>query len=298
MTHFTDRRTVLAGLAALPVIAATPLAAAPVQRPYNLRMVMSGHSLTDPLPPPLEIMVRSAGKAEALGMVIDRSTIPGSAMEFRWNNDLNLPIDARRDIAKYELLVLTERVTVLATIQHHGTLDWAVTWVKHAWENGNNGKGAETVLYASWIDIDSGPDKDIAGKDTEEGLLPFRERLEVEMGHWEDIAAHVNANLPPGCPVVRMIPGPKVMAAVYDAIAAGTAPGLTQMQDLFEDTIHVNAKGAFLIALAHFAVIYGRDPKEIALLRGEPGWPSPEQQEWMKTLVWDVCRAYPGSGLA
>ena len=31
--------------------------------------------------------------------------------------------------------------------------------------------------------------------------------------------------------------------------------------------------GAFLIALAHYAVIYGRDPREIPKLHGEPGWP-------------------------
>jgi hypothetical protein len=298
MTHSPHRRAVLAGLAALPAIAATPLRADPARRPFNLRMVMSGHSLTDPIPDPLEAIVKAAGGNETRGMVIDRSTIPGSAMEFRWNHEMDLEIDARRDIADYELLVLTERVTVLATIQYHDSLDWAVRWVKHAWENGNGGKGAETVLYASWIDLESGPDKEIYGKDTEEGLLPFRQRLDVELGHWEDIAAHVNANLPSGCPVVRMIPGPKVMAAVYDAIEAGSAPGLSRIEDIFEDDIHVNAKGAFLIALAHFAVIYGRDPREIPALRGEPGWPSAEQQEWMKSLVWDVCRAYPGSGLA
>ncbi|HLQ20256.1 MAG TPA: hypothetical protein VK146_14885 [Tabrizicola sp.] len=259
---------------------------------------MSGHSLTDPIPQPLEVMVRAGGGKDALGMLIDKSTIPGSPMDWRWNHDMELEISARRDIANYQLLVLTERVTVLATILSHNSPEMALSWVRHAWEQGNGGKGAATVLYASWIDLKSGPDKDIEGNDTEEGLLPFRERLDVEMGHWEEILAHVNANLPAGCPVVPMIPGPKVMAAVYDAIAAGNAPGLSRMEELFEDEIHVNAKGAFLIALAHYAVIYGQDPREIPVLRGEPGWPSSEQQDWMKALVWDVCRAYGGSGLA
>jgi hypothetical protein len=108
----------------------------------------------------------------------------------------------------------------------------------------------------------------------------------------------VNANRPAGSPRMRVIPGPKIMAAVYDAIAAGTAPGLKRMQDLFEDTIHPNAMGAYLIALAHYAVIYGRDPRALPNLRGEPGWPTAEQADWMKALIWDVLRAYPDSGLA
>lgn len=297
MSRFPDRRSVLAGIAALPALGSASFADAGRERPFDLRVVMSGHSLTDPIPGPLIAMVQAAGGAASGGMAIDRSTIPGSPMEIRWNNSMNLEIDARRDIANYDLLVLTERVTVLLTIQWHDSLGMALTWVKHAWENGNHGKGAQTVLYASWITLDSGPDRQIEGNDTPEGLLPFRERLDVEMVHWQEIADHVNANRPAGCPFVQMIPGPKIMARVYDEIAAGTAPGLKAITDIFEDDIHVNPKGAFLISLAHFAVIYGRDPRIIPPLRGDPGWPSAEQQEWMKALVWDVVRAYPDSKL-
>lgn len=297
MSRFPDRRSVLAGMVALPALGSESLADAARERPFNLRVVMSGHSLTDPIQVPLIAMVQAAGGAASDGMAIDRSTIPGSPMEIRWNNSMNLEIDARRDIANYDLLVLTERVTVLATIQWHDSLGMALTWVKHAWENGNDGKGAQTVLYASWITLDSGPDRQIEGNDTPEGLLPFRERLDVEMVHWQEIADHVNGNRPNGCPLVQMIPGPKIMARVYDEIAAGTAPGLKTITDIFEDDIHVNPKGAFLISLAHFAVIYGRDPRIIPPLKGEPGWPSAAQQEWMKALVWDVVRAYPGSEL-
>jgi hypothetical protein len=36
----------------------------------------------------------------------------------------------------------------------------------------------------------------------------------------------------------------------------------------------------------------------VPALRGEPGWPTPEQAKWMKELVWEVLAAYPDSGLA
>ncbi|MFN3993490.1 MAG: hypothetical protein ACK4IU_11350 [Tabrizicola flagellatus] len=296
MAEFPSRRSVLAGLAALPAIAGGAVGAGPAERPFNLRIVMSGHSLTDPIPHPLEILVRAAGGQQSRGMKIDLSTIPGSPAEHRWDNDLNLPVDARRDIAKYDLLVLTERVAVRATLEWHHADKIALKWFEHAWKNGRGGKGAETVYYASWISLGSGTPSE--WDNSEDQKIPFRERLDVEMSAWQSIADFVNANRPKDSPRMRVIPGPKIMAAVYDAIQAGTAPGLSRMQELFEDDIHVNAKGAFLIALAHYAVIYGRDPREIPGLRGEPGWPSAAQQAWMKEVVWTVVSAYPDSGLA
>jgi hypothetical protein len=299
MTAYPHRRSVLAGLAAFPLVA-TGVGRAETggEIPFNLRIVMSGHSLTDPLPGPLGTIVKAAGGAATRGMKLDISTIPGSTARLRWEPDVSLPVDARRDIAGYDVLVLTERVPVRSALQWEDAREVARKWVDHAWTSGNGGKGAATIYYASWVDIRSGPGNTDDYDMPDERQIPFRERLDLEMGSWQEIADFVNQNRPDGSPPMRVIPGPKLMAAVFDAIAAGTAPGLGAMQDLFEDTIHVNAKGAFLIALAHFAVIYGRDPRTAPALRGEPGWPNAEQQVWMKALVWDVLRAYPDSGLA
>ncbi|MFM7333940.1 MAG: hypothetical protein ACKO1H_05935 [Tabrizicola sp.] len=300
MSDLVHRREVLAGLSCLPLVGSAMAARAEtgLERPLNLRVIMSGHSLTDPVPHPLKILVLAAGGPKSRGMVIDNSSIPGSTAKFRWVHELDLPIDARRDIANYDLLVLTERVSVRSAIKWEEATKYAQQWFEHAWSEGKGGKGAETIYYASWVDIRSGPGNTDAYDAEDERQIPLRERLDLEMGSWQDVADQVNANRPAGSPPMRVIPGPKIMAAVIDAIAAGTAPDLTQIQDLFEDTIHPNAKGGYLIALAHFAVIYGRDPRTIPNVRGEPGWPTAEQADWMKALVWDVLRAYPGSGLA
>lgn len=299
MPAHPHRRSVLAGLAASPFFSARiGQAETGRERPFNLRVVMSGHSLTDPLPQPLSIMVQAAGGAGSRGMLIDSSTIPGSTAKLRWQPDMMLPVDAKRDIANYDMLVLTERVPVRSALQWEDARDIALKWFDYAWTKGNSGNGAETVYYASWIGIKSGPGNTDEYDLPDERQIPFRDRLDLEMGTWQDIADHVNRNRPAGSPPMRVVPGPKLMAAVFDAIKAGTAPGLSAMQDLFEDEIHPNAKGAFLIALAHFAVIYGRDPRTVPALRGKPGWPSPEQADWMKSLVWEVLRAYPDSGLA
>ena len=295
MPFHPDRRSVLSGLAALPVLARPGRAQAGPERPFDLRVIMSGHSLTDPIPGPLTAMVQAAGGGASKGMKMDADTVPGSPIEHRWENRGRTP-DSREDIANYDVLVLTERTTVRPTMQFHHTKELALAWFDLAWTKGNGGRGAETVLYASWIPVTSGPGNPDPN-DSEEKIIPFRERLELEMGSWQEIVDHVNRNRVSGSPPMRAIPGPLVMAATFDAIAAGTAPGLTSMTDLFSDDIHVNDLGAFLIALAHFAVIYGRDPRSIPDLRGEGNWPRRDQADWMKQLVWDVVRAYPDSGL-
>lgn len=297
MSPFPNRRQVLAGLAATPALSMSALAETATEYPLDLRVVMSGHSLTDPIPGPLAIMVTAAGGPKE-GLVIDLSTIPGSPAEHRWDNDLNLPIDARRDIANYDVLVLTERVPVRSTAKWHHSHDIALKWFERAWKDGNGGRGAKTVYYASWIGVESGPGNKDPYDLPDEQLIPFRERLDLEMGDWQDIANFVNKNRPKDSPPMRVIPGPKVMAAIFDGIAAGTAPGLSAMRELFEDNIHPNSLGAYPIALAHFAVIYGRDPRTVPTMRGVSGWPTAQQQDWFKDLVWNVVRAYPDSGFA
>ena len=76
---------------------------------------------------------------------------------------------------------------------------------------------AETVLYASWVSIDSGKPSD--SDDSDDQKLPFRERLDVEMGDWQAIADFVNAQRPAGSPPMRAIPGPLIMAAIFDCSA-------------------------------------------------------------------------------
>ncbi len=251
------------------------------QTPPNARVVMSGHSLTDPIPPMLRPMVQALG---GRGAVIDQSTLPGSPMDWRWNNPAQ-PVDARTAMARYDLLVLTERVPLLNTMEYHNSADWALRWARHAWDN-----GAATVLYASWISLNTGPG---STDDTLEAAIPFRERLEVEQARWLEIRDHVNANRPTGMPEMVMVPGPRIMAALYDAIAAGHAPGLGDISDLFEDDIHVNEIGAYVMALAHLAVIYGLDPRDVPMGLGRVAVPDPALARWLQDLVVAVVAQSP-----
>ncbi len=259
------------------------------ERPLTLRVVQSGHSLTDGIMAPLKFLVASEG---ARGAMIDKSTIPGSPIDWRWNNsDRNNPTDARYNISRYDVLVLTERAPLTMTMPSHKSPVDALRWFTHAWNEGNGGQGAETILYASWANIDSGPDFENPYKDPD-GHIPFRERLPREMRGWEGIQSYVNENRPAGTPPMRIIPGPRLMAAIYDEIEAGRAPGLTDISDLFADGIHLSRIGEYFMALAHFAVIYERDPRGLQNFDEV----SPEQAIWMQDLVWRILTEYNTHG--
>lgn len=259
-------------------------------KPLGLRIIQSGHSLTDPIPERLIVMLRAMG--EELPVVV-RSTIPGSPMDWRWNNPATP--DARATIGKYDLLVLTERTSLSNTMPFHNSEKQALQWFTHAWSKGNGGAGAETVLYATWVTLASGPDAENPYNDSE-NHIPWRERLPLELARWEQIMDYVNQNRPEGAPPMRMIPGPLLMLAMDDAIKQGKAPGLTDISDLFGDEIHINDVGTYLIALAHYAVIYGRDPRELPdRINNDP---RPELAAFMQELVWQVVTDYERTGLS
>lgn len=293
-----DRRALLGAACALPALALARGAAAAGtdQDLFALRVIQSGHSLTDPIVPMLNAFLTGLGVPVSRPQRITKSTIPGSPMEIRWRDGLHpADADARRDIADYDVLVVTERVSLSTTLPWHDSEGYALRYFENSWSRGRGGEGAETILYASWIDVKSGPDA-VDWNNDPEVHIPFRERLPLEMARWQQIADYVNENRPEGSPRMRVIPGPLIMAAVYDAIAAGTAPGLTSIEQLFGDTIHVNETGAYLIALAHFGVIYNRDPRMVPSRIGGMGPANPATAEWMKELVHEVLLDYPDAG--
>lgn len=288
-----DRRTVLRGASMLPILGlAGRASAAAAHDRFSLRVVQSGHSLTDPIVPMLNAILAAEGVPTSRPQRVERSTIPGSPMEWRWSNRIEPGPDARHDIADYDVLVLTERVSLANTMPWHDSLNMALRWFENSWSRGNGGKGAQTVLYASWVEVDSGPGNANPHKDPE-AHIPFRARLPLEMERWQSIADHVNAHRPDGSPSMRVIPGPLVMAAAHDAIAAGKAPGISAIEELFEDNIHVNDAGAYLIALAHFGVLYDVDPRTLTGGTGGMGTRDPATAGWMRQLVHEVLLAYP-----
>jgi hypothetical protein len=70
-------------------------------------------------------LIASAGMRQP---VVDKSTIPGSPMDWRWENPARSnPADAR-----YGILILNERVPLSGTMPWHNSTDFALRWFNHA----------------------------------------------------------------------------------------------------------------------------------------------------------------------
>ena len=91
-----------------------PRVAPVAPRPLDLRVILSGHSLTDPIGQVLSRLVETAGGPPDR---IALSTIPGAPMDWRWNNRTQTP-DAREDIAAFERYLANQGTAIVKVFLH------------------------------------------------------------------------------------------------------------------------------------------------------------------------------------
>ncbi len=194
---------------------------------------------------------------------------------------------------RYDALVLTEMVELKDAIRWHDSSQHLARWAALARAARPD---IRIFLYESWHDLT-----------TPEGWL---ERLDTDPETlWEGtILAEAMAH--PDTGIVHVIPAGRIMAHLVRQVeGAGGVAGMADRTDLFArtpegalDTIHINDLGAYLVALAHVAVLYQTDPRglpwELIRADGTPATPpSPALARLMQESVWTVTRGLPATGL-
>ncbi|MEB8386042.1 hypothetical protein OO012_02275 [Rhodobacteraceae bacterium KMM 6894] len=203
--------------------------------------------------------------------------------------------DARAAIAsgEYDAVVLTEMVEIKDAISYHDSTKYLGKWADLA----RSAKPAPRVyLYETWHPLDDA-----------DGWLT---RLDNDLANqWE--AQILLPNLKAGAPPIYLIPAGQVMAALVRAVETqdGVGPMHTR-EDLFQrredgtlDQIHVNDLGAYLVALTHYAVLYGRSPVGLPydLTRADGSAadsPGADLAAVMQATVWRVVTSMPKTGVA
>jgi len=286
--------------ASIVVTARNTVRTIPFRRPSPLaiRQIHSGHSLTDaamfaqPWPGHGRLMWSTINPSSDYLELLGKSTIPGSPLAWRWANSVCCgEPDARRDIAEWELLVITERVpfdlsqgTAPGSYWYTGQLDWMRTWVEHAWNNGDDGSGIPTVLFATWTDL-------------EQGEAQWREELDRYQPLWEQLADYGAENLPDDA-YVYIIPGNLLMMRLFDDIAAGLVPDVTSIFDFFTDSIHPNGLGSYALALLHMSVIHHTHPGDLEFSGfGLSPEPTLALVEYLQAIVWEIATGYERAGV-
>jgi hypothetical protein len=191
------------------------------------------------------------------------------------------------DSGDYDVLVLTEMVEIRDAIRYYDSWDYLHRWARRAWDARPQ---ARVYLYETWPELDD-----------PEGWLT---RLDLDPGrYWEaGILARAQAFDDMDRPV-HVIPAGQVLARFVRALEArGGVDGLSRKEDLFQDAIHVNDLGAYLVALTHYAVLYQRSPAGLPYrLRRADGSaadaPGPDAALLMQEVVWDVVTHDPKTGV-
>jgi hypothetical protein len=147
----------------------------------------------------------------------------------------------------YDTLVLAENHNILGSIANsHST---SMARVMYDLFTAGNPDG-EAWLYENWLERDN-PDMD--------ALLA---RIARERAAWDCVASRVNSTRGSRKPM-KVLPASTALAALIQAIRAGSVPGITETQ-LFADNVHLTNEGNYFISLLDYAVIFRRSPVGLA----------------------------------
>lgn len=188
---------------------------------------------------------------------------------------------------EYDALILTEMVEIRDAIKYFDPWDYLARFAARARETNPD---IRVYFYETWHP-----------RNDPEGWLTRLDR-DLEL-YWQgeilDRALAADEARQP----IYLIPGGQVMAAMARALEDNSVDGLGEMGELFSDDIHFNDKGAYLMALTHYAVLYQRDPAGLpfALNRADGSVadaPSAEAARLMQEVVWDVVQSLTRTGVA
>ena len=220
---------------------------------------------------------------------IDAQIINGASLAYNWDHGATAQgVDARDLLpgGDYATLILTEAIPLADAIAGADTYGAAENYASLAWDANPD---TRVLIYETWDDVTN--------------PKAFRAALTADLALWQSIVDVLNAARPAGAPEVGMVPGGQTMALLYDTIDASRGLGLKSITQVFEDDIHLNDIGNYLIALVQTATITGQSTVGAATSLtdafGQPysGW-TPDQANLLQHLAWEAASVAPGADLA
>lgn len=229
----------------------------------------------------------------------------GANLLYHWNNPTSGQGDQWNTTLPeggFENFILTEAVPLQGHLEWSSTYRIADSLYQFASLHNPNIK---YYIYETWHCTNSG-NGSTSGEDgypcdwDPESVMPWRQRLNVDLAKWESIADSVNAIHPES---MWVIPAGQALGRLTDSIASGAVPGLTSINDMFTDNIHMDTRGNYFIACVMYAVIHGESPQGLPnQLTDEWGglytiYPTVEQASMMQQIAWETVCAYDYDGV-
>lgn len=231
----------------------------------NIKAFYIGHSLTDYIPD----MIYSLSENESeTSFNHSFQTIPGSPLRWHWGalerDDYSNNPGAKKfafydpedglPSGDFTHLVLTESVP--RHIEPWGifeTYDYIDSFYLYAIQDNPT---IQLYLYEVWHCLLSGTP---TGCDDDINSNPFRQRLTDDLPMWESAIDTFNLRNNPTNPI-KLIPAGQAMGLLYDKIYNNEVPGITTIEQVFEDDIHANDTVRYMMACVHYATLFERSP--------------------------------------
>lgn len=219
-------------------------------------VVMVGHSLFGTTGPD---MLDAALGATSDRVQVQAQIINGAPLRYSWErSDEAQGIDARTVLPQGTTsdLILTEAIPLANHLQWSETEVYAQAFAGLAL-SGN--ADARVFVQETWHSLKSGTGEAVQYDDG--AGIAWRARLTGDLAAWEGIVTLLRAGQPEADTRIQLIPAGQALARLDDEIAAGTVPGLGAISDVFDDDIHLNARGHYFVSMVQYAVLTGADPE-------------------------------------
>lgn len=266
----------------------------------NARTFYVGHSLSDQIPDMVQSLSNDHTNVDFSWVY---QSIPGAPLRWQWDRKEvkdYTPIEPNYygfydefnglPSGNFDILVLTESVPRYSE-NISETYEYVDSFYRFA---ANYNPNMRVFLYEDWHCLLSGTPTDCA---FDVNSNPWRQRLEDDLPMWESVVDTLNLRFNPSNPVC-MIPAGQGLAALYDSIQIGVVPGISNIEELFSDDIHLNDIGKYFIACIHFAMIHETSP--VGLTNQTQYWwggdfdpPSSILALKFQEMAWQIVNQYP-----
>lgn len=219
-------------------------------------IVMVGHSLFGTTGPD---MLDAALKATSDTVRVQAQITNGAPLKYNWEHSADAQgIDARQVLPNGTTtdLILTEAIPLANHLQWSETGVYAQAFAGLALSGNQNGR---VFVQETWHSLKSGTGQAVEFDANAD--LPWRVRLQDDLLAWEGIVANLRAGAEGAEDRIQLIPAGQALARLDDAIAAGDVPGLGEIADVFDDDIHLNARGHYFVSMVQYATLTGVSPE-------------------------------------
>jgi uncharacterized membrane protein YgcG len=222
--------------------------------------------------------------------------IPGSSLQNNFQNPGQTHVDNyQTELANsnFDIFIITEAMALDAQVEWSNSYQYALSFYDYAI---NDNPNTRFYIFQSWDcrSVDGNCD---AGRLTRS----FTDQINYDRPLWEGMADSI-MGARSGADV-KIIPGGQAMLALNTAIEAGQVPSISNIGQVFADSIHLNDAGWYFMALVKYATMYQRDPTGLTnVVNNEWGqaynMPSAATAAAMQQIAWQTVCNYSRSGVS